>query len=365
MIPYGRQSISEEDIQAVVDVLKSDWLTQGPKIAEFEEALCKATNAQFAVACSNGTTALHLAFLAAGLKEGDEVITTPNTFVATSNMLLACGVKPVFCDIRLDTYNLDEGKVEALITPKTKAIVTVDFAGQSCDYTVLSEIAKKHGLLLIADAAHALGGEFEGKKIGELADMTLLSFHPVKSITTGEGGAIVTSNKDWADSMRRMRSHGVHKNEQGMNVMTVFGYNYRITDLQAALGTSQLKRLKSFNAHRREVVKWYAEELGTLEDIILPIEKENVKSAWHLYVIRVKDASKRQDLYEHLKKADIQANFHYPAVYNNPYYRNLGFKDQLSNMDLYEETCLTLPCHQQLSREEVKFISDSIKSFFQ
>ncbi len=364
MIPYGRQSIDESDIQAVVSVLKGDFLTQGPSVSEFEKALCDFTGSKFAVAVSNGTTALHLAYLAAGISQGDELITTPNTFVATANMMILCGAKPVFCDIRLDTYNIDEEKIEALITPKTKAIVAVDFAGQPCEWNRLHEIAQKHNLILIDDAAHSLGATYKGRKSGTLANLSTLSFHPVKSITTGEGGAVLTDNEDMYKKLKSMRSHGVAKNEKGFNVMTEMGFNYRITDIQCALGNSQLKRLNEFIAKRRKLVEIYKKELANVDGIILPNELDGNLSSWHIFVIRVKDPNKRYALHEFLKTKEIQSNFHYPTVYGHPYYRQNGYANTaLPSADTYEKTSLTIPLYFDLKEEEVTLICDSIKLF--
>lgn len=366
MIPYGHQTIDEDDIQAVLKALKSDFLTQGPAVAEFEKALCDYSGAKFAVAVSNGTAALHLAYLAAGIEKGDEVITTPNTFVATSNMLIVCGAKPVFCDIRLDNYNIDEEKVEALITPKTKAIVAVDFAGQPCEWGRLREIANKRNLILIDDAAHSLGATYKGAKAGTLADLSTLSFHPVKSITTGEGGAILTDDETMYEKMKSRRSHGVAKNEKGFNVMTEMGFNYRITDFQCALGASQMKKLDLFVSKRRQLAEIYKRELANVDGIILPAEVEGNFSSWHIYVIRVKDPDKRYALHEFLKQKEIYTNFHYPCVYGHPYYRQNGYADTaLPNADLYEKTSLTIPLYPTLKEEEIMTISDLIKTFFQ
>lgn len=366
MIPYGRQTVDEDDIQSVLQVLKGDFLTQGPAVAEFEKALCDYTGAKFAVAVSSGTTALHLAYLAAGIGEDDELITTPNTFVATSNMMIICGAKPVFCDIRLDTYNIDEEKTEALISPKTKAIAAVDFAGQPCEWRRLREIADKHNLILIDDAAHSLGANYKGVKAGKLADLSTLSFHPVKSITTGEGGAILTDDEAMYKKMKSLRSHGVAKNEKGFNVMTEMGFNYRLTDFQCVLGASQMKKLDSFVQKRRALVEIYKKELSNVDGIILPTEIEGNFSSWHIFVIRVKNPDKRYALHEYLKTKDIQSNFHYPCVYGHPYYRQNGYAGTtLPNADLYEKTSLTIPLYPTLREADVRGICDSIKSFFQ
>lgn len=367
MIPYGHQFIDSQDIKEVVKVLKSDWLTQGPKILEFEKALTRYCGAKYAVVCSSGTTALHLAYLATGFKKGDEAITTPNTFAATSNMLLTVGIKPVFCDIRLDTYNIDEEKIEKLITKKTKAVVPVHFAGQPCEMQKIKGIAQKHKLLVIEDACHALGASFKNSKIGscEFSDMATFSFHPVKSIATGEGGAILTNNKKYYEKIISLRSHGIYKDAQGKNVMTDLGYNYRLTDIQASLGISQLKRIDKFIAKRQQVIKWYKKELKDIKEIILPKEAANSYSSWHIYVIRVKDSSTRDNLMAYLKSKGIGINFHYPAVYSHPYYRKNGYKKmKLKNMEEYHNTCITLPCYTQLKKSEVKYIAEIIKNYF-
>ena len=365
-IPYGRQSISRADISEVVKVLKSDWLTQGPKVSEFEKALASYVGVKYAVAVTNGTAALHLAYLAAGLSKGDEVIVTPNTFASVVNMLVILGVKTVFCDIRLDTYNLDESKIEALITKRTKAIAPLHFAGQAAEMDKIKKIAGKNKLTVIEDACHGLGGKYRGRKIGSLADMGILSFHPVKPITTGEGGAILTDNYEYYKKLVRLRSHGITKDKQGKNVMTELGYNYRLTDIQAALGLSQLARLDKFAKKRRQVAKWYQEELKDFQEIILPLELPGNRSAWHLYVIRVKKSTDRDKLMAHLIKHGVGANFHYPAVYAHPYYRQRGFRNfKLKNEDLYRQSCLTLPCQTKLTKAEIIYIKKVIKKYYE
>lgn len=365
MIPYGRQFIDQQDIRAVTAVLRSPFLTQGPKVAEFEKALAKISGTKYAVAISSGTAALHLAYLAAGLKKGDEVITTPNTFVATTNMLLAVGAKPVFADIRLDTYNFDEKKLAKLITPKTRAIIPVHFAGHPCTMDSISALAKKHRLLVITDACHALGATYKNKPIGFWGDLAVFSFHPVKAITTGEGGAVITNNAHLYEQMRHLRSHGIAKNEKGFNVMTQLGYNYRLTDLQAALGLSQLDKLPKFLKKRRQITSWYQQTLSSVKEIILPQEIPPAYSGWHLYVIRTRRPEDRDLLATHLKSAGIGVNFHYPAVYTHPYYRQNGYQSvALPRMDLYHQTCLTLPCYYTLTQKEAKFVTQTIKKYF-
>ena len=365
MIPCGRQQIAKEDIESVIKVLGSDFLTQGPKIKKFEEKLARYCNSKYAVAVSNGTAALHLAYLAAGLGTGDEVITTPNTFAATTNMLLAVGAKPVFCDIRLDTYNIDEGQIEKLITKKTKAIVPVHFAGHPCDMDKILKIAKKHNLIVIEDAAHALGAEYKNRKVGGLSNMTIFSFHPVKSITTGEGGAILTNNKEFYQKLISLRSHGIKKDKNGKNIMTDLGFNYRLSDIHASLGISQLKKLDSFIKYRRQVINWYEKELSDFEKIILPMYEDNCISSWHLYVIRTKNPKLRDKLSKYLKDRGIGVNFHYPAAYSHPYYRNNGFKNtRLKNEEAFYNTCITLPLHTHLKQKDVRYVSDKIKTFY-
>jgi len=367
MIPYGKQYIDKDDIKEVLKVLKSDFLTQGPKVKEFEEKLAEYCGVKYAVAISCGTAALHLAYLALGLKSNDEVITTPNTFVATSNMLLAVGAKPVFSDVTIDTYNIDESKIEKAVTKKTKAIVPVHFAGHSCDMVFINKIAKKYKLKVVEDACHALGAKYKNKKVGDCqySDMAVFSFHPVKSITTGEGGAILTNNEEYYKKLIHLRSHGVIKDEKGKNVMTDLGYNYRITDFQCALGLTQLKKLDWFNERRHQVVEWYKEEFKDFDNIVLPTELPDYYSSWHIYIIRTKKADDRDELMEYLKQNDIGVNFHYPAVYSQPYYRENGYKDvYLKIMEEYQKTCITLPCHVHLKKEDIKYIVKTLKDFY-
>ncbi|MDP2586439.1 MAG: UDP-4-amino-4,6-dideoxy-N-acetyl-beta-L-altrosamine transaminase [Candidatus Komeilibacteria bacterium] len=367
MIPYGHQSIDKKDISQVVKVLKSDWLTQGPKILEFERSLAKYCGAKYAVAVTNGTAALHLSYLAAGIGKGDKVITSPNTFVATTNMLLVLGAKPVFADIRLDTYNLDENKLAKLITRQTKAIVPVHFAGQACEMATIHKIAKKHKLMVIEDASHGLGGKYHGGKIGNCrySDMAIFSFHPVKSITTGEGGAILTNNKKLYQRMLLLRTHGIITDNSNNKVMVELGYNYRLTDMQASLGTSQLKKVDGFVKQRQIIAKQYAQEFKNFKAITLPQQLAGNYSAWHLYVPLVKNSWLRDLLTAYLKKNGVGVNFHYPAVYSHPYYKTHGYgKIKLINEDRYHQTCLTLPCYPGLKTAQIKKIANLVKEFF-
>lgn len=364
---YGCQNLDSADISAVISVLKSNLITQGPKVKEFEEKLAKYCGTKYAVVVSNGTAALHVAYLAAGLKEGDEVITAPNTFVATSNMILATGAKPVFCDIARNNWNIDEKQIESLITPKTKAIVPIHFAGRPCEMDTIMNIAKKHRLIVIEDACHALGATYKNKKIGSIGDMTVFSFHPVKSITAGEGGAVLTNNESFYKKMLLLRGHGIHKDQNNFNVMAEMGYNYRMTDIQAALGISQLKKLDRFIKIRCQAVKWYEKNLKNVDEIILPKpdDKKHL-SSWHLFVIQTKSQNNRMSLYNFLKENSVEVNFHYPAVYSHPYYRKNGYKNlALPNEDFYHHSCITLPLHTKLSEKDVFYVCKVIKKFFE
>lgn len=369
MIPYSRQHIDEEDIQAVVEVLKSDWLTQGPKVAAFEKALAEYSGARFAVAVPNGTAALYLAYKAAGLEEGDEIITSPNTFVATGNMALVCGAKPVFCDIRTDTYNIDETKIESLITPKTKAIVPVHFAGHPCEMEEISRIAKKHNLPVIEDACHAIGAEYSGRKIGGLSDLTVFSFHPVKPITTGEGGAILTNNEDYYKKMLVLRTHGITKDPQKTEAigkwyyeMVDLGFNNRITDIQCALGLSQLKKLDKFQEKREAVANYYFDKLSGNENLTLPTKLAHIKHSWHLFPIRLKDSGKRRALFDHLQTNGIGVQVHYIPVHFQPYYQKLGYQTgAYPNAEAYYHSAISLPIYPDLTRKDQDFVIQKLK----
>lgn len=367
MIPYGKQKIEGRDIRKVVKVLRSPFITQGPAVPEFERALARYCKAKYAVVASSGTAALHLAYLAAGLRAGDEAVTTPNTFAATANMLLAVGAKPVFSDIRLDTFNMDENKIKNFITSKTRAVVPVHFAGHPCEMKTIAQAAKKHKAAVIEEACHALGAIHRGSKIGDCrySDMAVFSFHPVKSITTGEGGAVLTNKKSYYEKLLCLRNHGIHKDKNGKNVMTDLGYNYRMTDIQAALGLSQLKKLDLFIKKRNMVAKYYEDALKGSKDILLPQILPQNYSAWHIYVIRVINPKYRDKLAVFLKKNGIGANFHYPAVYSHPYYRKNGYKNtRLKNEEEYHKSCLTLPCYPGLTRTDVRKIAALINKFF-
>lgn len=368
MIPYGRQTIEEDDIQAVVDVLRSDYLTTGPKIAEFEKMVADYVGAKYAVAISNGTSALHAACFAAGIQPGDEVITTPLTFAASANCVLYCGGTPVFADVDPKTYNIDPEDIRRKITDKTKAIIAVHLAGQPCDMDEIHKIAKEHDLLVIEDGAHALGSVYKGKKVGTLSDMTTFSFHPVKPITTGEGGMIVTDNEQFYQKMRLFRSHGITREE---NLMTRndgpwfyqqldLGYNYRITDIQCALGCSQMKKLDRFLARRKQIVARYNEAFADCENIITPYQLPETESGWHLYIVQVKNCDRRK-VFEALREQGIAVNVHYIPVYMHPYYQEHGYKDvHCKNAEEIYSHIITLPLYPALTEEQQKFVIEKI-----
>lgn len=364
LIPYGRQNLSAADRAAVLRVLRSPWLTQGPDIPAFEAAVARYTGARYAVAVSNGTTALHLAYDAVGLGPGDEIIVPANTFVATANAALYLGAKPVFADIELTHYNLDPAELPKRRTARTRAIAVVHFGGHPADMQPILAFARRHRLRVIEDGAQALGASYHGTRIGALpTSATTFSFHPVKSITTGEGGMVATSSRQVADRIRLLRTHGVHKDQNGWNVMTDLGYNYRLTDMQAALGTSQLTRLPQFLRSRRRVVRWYRKHLGGIRRIVLPREAAGVRSAWHLYVIRTRDPKDRDALYRRLHARGILANFHYPPVYAHPYYRRHGYRGvSLPNAERYAASCITLPLHTLLHESDVRFIAGVMRN---
>lgn len=364
VIPYGRQVIDERDKQAVLRALSGHYLTQGPLVEEFEQALAKVAGARFAVAVSSGTAALHLAYLAAGLSRGDEVITTGNTFAATANMLLAVGARPIFCDIRLDTGNIDERQIPALITPRARAIVPVHFAGIPCEMDAIAALARKRGLLVIADACHALGATYKNRPAAALGDLAVLSFHPVKTITTGEGGAVLTNDKKLAERLKLLRSHGIAKDENGFNVMTELGFNYRLTDIQSALGLSQLKKLPAFIRARATLATSYLKLFAGLPFRCLHVP-ENATSAWHIFVVQTNEPGDRLPLYRHLKAKGIGVNFHYPPVYSHPYYRAHGFRETaLPETEKYAARAITLPLHAALTDAEQRFIVSEVRRYF-
>ena len=370
---YGHQYIDEADIQAVVDVLKSDFLTCGPKIDELEKRLCQITGAKYAVACSNGTAALHIACQAAGIGAGDEVITTPITFAASANCALYCGARPVFADINEETYNIDPIKVKELTNERTRAVVAVDFTGQSVELDALLSHCRKNHLVLIEDGAHVIGTRYNGKYNGSIADMTTLSFHPVKTVTGGEGGAVLTNSEEYYQKLLLYRTHGITKDPRQMEhepdgpwyyEQTALGMNYRMTDMQAALVISQLDKLPMFSKRRKEIVKTYNEAFSKLPQIIVQKEIPESDTTRHLYILRL-DLSQlkigRKQFFEALYAENICCNVHYIPTYYFPYYEKLGYKRGICPKaeKLYEEI-ISLPLYYAMTDEDVQDVIDAV-----
>ncbi len=373
-LPYGQQWIDDEDINEVVKVLKGDYLTTGPKISEFENRLAQYVGSKYAVAVSNGTAALHAACFAAGIEKGDEVITTPLTFAASANCILYQGGKPIFADIDFDTYNIDPSEIEKNITEKTKAIIPVDFTGQPVDMDRIKDIAEKYGLIVIEDAAHALGAEYKGNKIGSLADMTIFSFHPVKHITTGEGGMITTNDEKLYNRLVLFRTHGITRDANRLAnkkegswyyEQLELGYNYRITDIQCALGISQLNKLDKFIQRRKEIVQKYNNYLKDIDGVILPYQATYAKSSWHLYVIQLeleKFKVGRKIIFEALRAENIGVNVHYIPVYYHPYYQRLGYKKGLCpKAEKFYERALTLPLYPKMEEKDIEDVVTALE----
>lgn len=373
-IPYATQFIDKQDVKAVSNALLNEYLTQGPTVRKFEEEIAKYCGAKYAVAVNSGTSALHIACLAAGLKKGDEGITSPITFVASSNCMLYCGAKPVFADVDPETICIDPKEIEKKITKKTKVIIPVHFAGHPCDMKKISSIAKKHNLTIIEDACHALGSEYMGEKIGscKYSDMAVLSFHAVKHITTGEGGAVLTNNKDLYERLLLLRSHGITRNSylfESNNPKTdgdwyyemqTLGFNYRITDFQCALGLSQLKKLPVFVKKRKEIVEIYNKTFENIDGIEPVKQKPWANPSYHLYVIRIDEKKLKIDrkaLFDYLRKKGILVNVHYIPVYKQPYYQKIGYKNTFcKNAEEYYKSAITLPLYPKMKRKEVKII---------
>ena len=371
-IPYAKQWIDEDDIQAVVDVLRGDFLTTGPAVAQFGEAVAEVAGTKYGVAICNGTAALHAAVAAAGIGPGDEVITSPITFVASANCALYVGAKPVFADIDPRTYNIDPDAVERKITARTKAIIPVHFTGQPCDMDRLRAIAQRHKLVLIADGAHAIGASYQGKPAGGFADMTTYSFHPVKQVATGEGGAIVTDNPDFYEKMLLFRSHGITRDPAKFRFghqpwyyeQQTLGLNYRMTDFQAALGSSQLKKLPMFLQRRREYVHRYNEAFQNMPGIITPWQSPDGESAWHLYILRLQLEQLnvgRDQIFQELWDRGIGVNIHYIPVYYHAYYRDLGYaKGLCPQAEELFEAMLTIPLYPAMKEAALERVIDTV-----
>lgn len=378
-IYYGRQWIDEDDVKAVSEALTSDFITCGPKVGELEKALAEYTGAGYAVAVSNGTAALHCACMAAGIGPGDEVITTPLTFAASANCVLYCGAKPVFADVDSKTYNIDPASIESRITEKTKAVVAVDFTGQAVKIKEIRQICDKHHLIFIEDAAHSIGTKYEGKPVGSLADMTCFSFHPVKTITSGEGGAVMTNNRELYKKLVLAHTHGITHDEAQMEEaghegpwyyeQVSLGYNYRMTDFQAALLLSQLKKLDRFAERRKEIVRKYNEAFCRLSEIILQEEILESDTCRHLYIIRLdleKLVCTRRQFFDDMAAENVQCQIHYVPVYWFPYYQHLGYKKGLcpEAEEIYKGI-VSIPLYPRMTDQDVEDVIYAVKKVVQ
>lgn len=369
-LPYGRQWVDDDDVAAVVDVLRSDYLTTGPAVDRFEAALTGATGATHAVAVNSGTSALHAMYFAAGIGPGDEIVTSPLTFAATANAALYLGASVRFVDVEPDTGNLDPALVEAAIGERTKAIVPIDFAGHPADYDRLRAIADRHGLRLLADAAHSLGATYKGRPVGTLADASELSFHPVKPVTTAEGGAVVTDDAELAQRAARFRTHGITKNAAELEhpdegpwwyEQHDLGFNYRLTDVHAALGTSQMHKLDRFVGRRRAIAAKYDALLADVDALELPGRRDDVEPGWHLYVVRTRRPQLRKPLFEHLSAHGLGVQVHYLPVYWHPYYAALGYRRGLCpEAERFYASAITLPIFPAMSDDDVERVVDVV-----
>lgn len=371
---YGHQYIDEADIRAVTEVLKSDFLTCGPKIGELEERLCRLTGAKYAVVCSNGTAALHMACQAAGLGEGDELITTPITFAASANCALYCGAKPVFADINENTYNIDPASVQANLTKKTKAVVAVDFTGQAVELDELLTLCRENGAVLIEDGAHSIGTTYKGRPVGSVADMTTFSFHPVKTVTGGEGGAVLTNSEEYYRKLLLYRAHGITRDpaqlvrkEEGpwYYEQLALGMNYRMTDMQAALIISQLDKLPAFQKRRKEIVETYNSAFSRMPELFVQQEIPESDTTRHLYLLRIRPERltiDRKQFFACMAAENICCNVHYIPVYRHPYYEALGYPKGLCPKaeKLYEEI-LSLPLYYSLTDEDVQDVIHAVQ----
>ena len=374
-IYYGRQWIDDDDVKAVVDTLRSDFITCGPKVDEMERCLEEYTGAKYAVAVSNGTAALHCACIAAGIGPGDEVITTPLTFAASANCALYCGARLVFADINPETYNIDPASIRERITDKTKAIVAVDFTGQAVENDEIRKICDEYNLIFIEDAAHAIATKYNGKQVGSLADMTCFSFHPVKTITGGEGGAVTTNNEEYYQKLVLAHTHGITHDETLMEgaphegpwyyEQIALGYNYRITDFQAALIVSQMKKLDQFAARRKEIVKKYDKAFSEVPEIIVQKEIPQSDTCRHLYIIRL-DLNKltctRREFFDAMSAENVQCQIHYVPVYWFPYYQHLGYEKGLCpNAEEVYKGIMSIPLYPKMSDQDVEDVIHAVK----
>lgn len=366
-LSYGRQFIDEEDIRAVTDTLKSDYLTCGPRITQLEQKLCEITGAKYCVAVSNGTAALHIAALAAGIGPGDEVITTPITFAASANCALYCGARPVFADINPDTYNIDPASIRDRITPHTKAVVAVDFTGQAAELDEIRAICREHGLTLIEDAAHSIGTRYKGQPVGSIADMTAFSFHPVKTVTAGEGGAVTTNSRELYDRLVLLHAHGITRDRSRMvhptddpwyNEQAAYGFNYRMTEFQAALLMSQLDKLERFSRRRREIVAKYDAAFARIPQLQVQQEIPESDTTRHLYILRLRSEAlrcTRREFFDAMEAEGIHSQVHYMPVYWHSYYESLGYEKGLCpQAERYYQEVMSLPLYYSLTDGDVE-----------
>lgn len=356
-VPIAKPIIGEEEIENVVEVLKSGMIAQGPKVMEFEEKFANWIGAKYGIATNSGTSALHVALLACGIGEGDEVITTPFTFIASGNAIVYTGATPVFADIDLDTYTIDPDKIEDLITDKTKAILPVQLYGQAADMDKIREIAEKHDLKIIEDAAQAHGAEYNGEKVGTLGDMACFSFYPTKNMTTSEGGMITTDDEELAKKAQMFRAHGASERYHHDEI----GYNFRMTDIAAAIGLAQLKVIDEFNDKRISNADYLNEQLKDIEGIVTPKSPDNYKHVYHQYTIRVEKGN-RDDWVEFLTNKGIGTGIHYPIpLYNQPIYKKLGIEGDCPLAEKAADNVISLPVHPSLTKEDLDLVVDAVK----
>lgn len=374
-IYYGCQWIDDKDVKAVIEVLKSPYITCGPKVDELEKKLCRITGVKHAVVCSNGTAALHCACIAAGINSGDEVITTPLTFAASANCILYCGGIPVFADINPLTYNIDPKSIREKITDKTKAIIAVDFTGQVVEIDEIRRICEEHNLILIEDAAHSIGSSYNGKMVGNLADMTTFSFHPVKTVTAGEGGAILTNDDELYKKLVLAHTHGITHNEAYMEEaphegewyyeQISLGFNYRMTDFQAALLLSQLSKLDKFRNRRQEIVEAYNEAFADIPELIEQQEIVESDTCRHLYIIRLdldRLTCTRKEFFDALVAERVVPQVHYVPVYWFPYYKHLGYERGLCpNAEEIYKGIMSIPLYPKMTDQDVQNVIAAVR----
>ena len=360
MLSYSTQLIEDDDIAAVTEVLRGKFLAQGPKVAEFEDALCNYTGAKYAIAFNSATSALSGAYHACDITKDDEIITSAISFVSTSNMFVDIGAKPLWCDVKLDG-NIDENQIEKLITPKTKAIVPIHFAGKPVNLTKIHEIAKKHNLLVIEDAAHALGSSIGNKKIGSFSDMTIFSFHAIKPITTSEGGAVLTNNKEYADALRLFRSHGIVKKKLWNSDMVSMGYNYRLTEVAAALGISQLKKLDRFVAKRSEIAAYFDARFKDEKLFLTQKIESNHVSSRHLYpvILNPELQCQKEEIFTEMQERGLGVQVHYKPIYQNSFYAEKFGRVSLTVTNDFYLSEISIPCNQTMSMEDAKYVADT------